>query len=212
MKTFCIFGKKGTAIEIAETAKDVVPDWEIFFVIRDEEESESNRMVRDSDLAELLRKRVGDSRFIIPFSDGSGRMRCKEFAEELGLWPMSVIHPRAIVSPSAVVGRGCYLAPGVVVSSNAKVAPNSILNLNATFGHDAVSGEHMVVNPGAAISGGVTIGDRVLIGANSFVAAGVTVGNDCRVDALTYVGRDLEENQLCTSREMRLYPRRLSCE
>jgi len=208
MRTLCIFGKKSTAIEIAETARLTAPEWDLHFVIRDHEELENNWMVRDSDLSAFLAKRVGDTRFIIPFANAPDRVRCAAHAEELGLWPMTIIHPRAWVSPSATVGPGCYLAPGAIVSSGARLGHHSILNLNATFGHDTKSGRHFIANPGAAISGSATIGDRVLVGANAFLAAGITVGDDCRIDAMTQVVRDLEPNHLCTSRQMKVYPRR----
>lgn len=207
MKTLCIFGKASTAIEIAETAALVVPDFDVYLVIRNEEKPENDKMICDKDLPVLVDNREGEHRFIVPFADGDGRMSCTSFALGLGLVPMTIIHPTSIVSPSATVGEGCYIAPGAIISSNATLAPHSILNLNATFGHDAVAGEHLVVNPGAAISGNVLIGQRVLVGANSFIAAGLSIGDDCRIDALTYVGRDLEPNQLCTSRQMKVFAR-----
>lgn len=207
-RTLCIFGKESTATEIAETARVVAADWEVVFVIRDNEEPTSERMLRDSELAGFLNKKVGDSRFIIPFANGESRVKLVTFAEELGLWPMTLIHPRSIISPSAKIGPGSYIAPGAVVSSNAVLGHHSILNLNVTFGHDSQVGRHFVANPGAAISGGVTTGERVLVGANAFLAAGITVGDGCRIDALTYVGRDLPPEQLCTSRSLQVYPRR----
>jgi len=207
-RTLCVFGKESTAIEIAEAVRLAAPDWEVFFVIRDEEEPDGERMIRDGDLPGFLKQRFGDSRFIIPFSDGEARVGMVAYAEELGLWPMTVIHPRACVSPSATIGPGCYLAAGAVVSSRAALAHHCILNLNATFGHDSRAGRHFVANPGAAISGRVTLGERTLVGANAFLAAGITVGDGSRIDALTHVGRDVPSNQLCTSRSLRMVPRK----
>ncbi len=207
-RTLCVFGKESTAVEIAEAARLAAPDWEVVFVIRDREEVGGPDMVRDRDLPGFLKDRFGDRRFIIPFADGTERTKMVSYAEELGLWPMTVIHPRAYVSPSAKVGPGCYLAPGAIVSSRAALAHHCILNLNVTFGHDSVAGRHFVANPGAAVSGRVTLGERVLAGANSFLAAGITVGDDCRIDALTHVARDIPANQLCTSRTLRMVPRR----
>lgn len=208
MRTLCVFGKESTATEIAETVRMVARDWELRFVIRDHEEPSGPDMMRDADLPAFLRKRVGDTRYIIPFADGAARARSVAYAEELGLWPMTIIHPRSVVSPSASVGTGCYLAPGAILSSGAKLGSHSILNLNATFGHDSRAGRHFVANPGAAISGRVTIGERVLVGANAFLGQGISVGDDCRIDALSHVARDLPPGHLCTSRSLRVYPRR----
>ena len=208
MKTLCIFGKASTAVEIAEAAREVARDWERFFVIRDHEEPDGERMIRDRDLAAFLAGRAGDFRFVIPFANGEERASRTAFAEELGLRPMTIRHPRAWVSPSATVGPGSYLAPGAMVSAGARLADHSILNLNATFGHDSRGGRHLVVNPGAAVSGDVSIGEGVLVGANAFLAAGISVGDGCRIDALAHVARDLPAGQLATSRRLDVYPRR----
>lgn len=64
-----------------------------------------------------------------------------------------------------------------------------------------------MINTGAAISGNCQLGDRVWVGANSFIFQGCKVGDDTRIDALTYVARDIDPGMLVTSRTMNVYPR-----
>ena len=110
---------------------------------------------------------------------------------EIGWRPFTVVHPSAVVSPTAQLGEGVFIGPMAVVSTSASVGDHCIVHIHASIGHDAKIGEHCVILPGARISGSAKIGDRVLIGSNAFVNVGVQIGNDCQVDALTYVRRDL---------------------
>ncbi|MFO7726053.1 MAG: hypothetical protein R6V45_10945, partial [Oceanipulchritudo sp.] len=74
-------------------------------------------------------------------------------------------------------------------------------------GHDCCAGAHLVVHPGAAISGNVRLGERVLVGANAFIGQGLEIGDDVQVDAVAQVTRDLPAGHLATSRTLRVVPR-----
>ena len=64
-----------------------------------------------------------------------------------------------VISPDAVVGRGCVVHPGVTLGVNHGRAPQL--------------GDDVYVGPGAKIFGGLSIGDRVTVGANSVVTRDV---------------------------------------
>jgi len=119
---------------------------------------------------------------------------------QAGWRPFTVVHPSAVISPSARLGQGAFVGPLAVLSTNAIVGDHCIVHLNSSVGHDATIGDYCAILPGARISGTVKIGDRVLIGSNAFVNAGVHIGNDCQVDALTYVCRDLQEGHILSVR------------
>ncbi len=207
-ETLYIFGGKSTALEIAEAADLIDASIQVIHVVGDHEDADGAGMIRISGLARHTRQNGAEAGYIVSMANHALRAQCLSTAGSLNLSPRTLIHPAAAVSQSATIGVGCYIAAGACVSANAQLGNHSILNLNVTYGHDARSGEHLIVNPGAAISGNVTLGNRILIGANAFLFQGITVGDDCQVDALTYVARDLEPNQLATSRQMRVYPRK----
>ncbi len=52
----------------------------------------------------------------------------------------TLIHPAAIVMPSATVGAGCVIEVGAVISSNAEIGEGTIVMANAVVGHDAKVG------------------------------------------------------------------------
>ena len=135
------------------------------------------------------------------------REKCLALAERLGLAPYTVLHPDAYVSDTASIGAGVYVAAHSSISSRARVHDHVIVNYNVTVGHDGVIGSHSVLNPGARISGNVSVGERVLIGANAFVFQGKQVGSDSRVDALTYIDRDIPPHSICSSKRLEVHKR-----
>ncbi|MCC3375556.1 acetyltransferase [Cohnella sp. REN36] len=91
-------------------------------------------------------------------------------------WYATIVHPAAVVSPSARLGRGTVLLAGAVLNADAKVGRHAIVNSRAVVEHDCDVGDYVHVSPAAALAGGVTVetGAHVGIGAN--VLPGLTIG------------------------------------
>lgn len=206
MAPLFIFGARSTALEIAEAARSVMPSRRLIHVIGPEDDPAGLAGYCQLNALAATVPAEGGS-YILSMADSGLRARCREAAERCGLVAESVIHPQAWVAPSAQVGPGCFLAPGSCVSTGARLGGHCIINLNATIGHDAAIGRDDIINPGAAISGRVRLGERVLVGANAFIYQGLEIGDDCRIDALAHVARSLAPGSLCTSRELRVFPR-----
>ncbi len=194
MSILIIFGDK-TAEEVLEAAKLGYGDQ--FDEIR------KLYFERESFLSQHLPDISGRFRDVY-YHVGVANVRIKheidEQVEELGWKRFTIVHPSAVISPSARIGTGVFVGPLAVISSKATIGDHGIVHIHASVGHDVEIGECCAILPGARISGSVTMGDRVLIGSNAFLAAGIRIGDDCQVDALTYVRRDLEPGYLASVR------------
>ena len=196
MKTLLIIGGSSTAIEIRECADLFYHDKfeHIYNVIGDTETSSLPNVIHDCDIDKFIVE--NDIAFIIGFTNQKLR---RLFNDKLSqCTPVSIVHPTAVVSPSANIGEGTYVGATAVVSSNAVIGNGCIINIGASIGHDAILGDNCVINPGARISGNCSVGSRTLIGANVFVFQGKSIGSDCAIDALTYIDRNIDEKKLCT--------------
>ena len=63
--------------------------------------------------------------------------------------------PSAIVSTSARIGAGTFIAKGVIVNSGAKIGEHAILNSGCIIEHDCEIGAYCHIAPGACLSGQV---------------------------------------------------------
>ncbi len=53
----------------------------------------------------------------------------------------SLVHPKAVVMPSAKIGEGSIIEAGAVLCSNAEIGIGCIVMANAVVGHDAKVGD-----------------------------------------------------------------------
>ena len=89
---------------------------------------------------------------------------------------VTVIHPRAVVAPSARIGAGAVLVAGAIVNPGAVIGANVILNTGATVDHHNQIGSHAHIAPGAHLGGDVVIGEGALVGIGAIVMPQCCVG------------------------------------
>ena len=105
----------------------------------------------------------------------------------------SVVHPGATVSPSATIGRGCFLAAGSVVNAEARIGDGAILNTCSSVDHDCDIGRAAHIAPGARLCGNVHVGQRTLIGVGATVIPGIRIGSDAVLGAGSVVIADVPD-------------------
>jgi UDP-perosamine 4-acetyltransferase len=123
--------------------------------------------------------------------DNAPRRRLFELALSHGLEPLSVLHPSALCSRWARIGRGSQLLPGAIVNAGASVGDNVIVNSGAIVEHDCVLGDHVHVATGARLASGVRVGDGAHIGAGAVVRQGLVIGEGSLVGAGAVVVKEV---------------------
>lgn len=128
---------------------------------------------------------------------GNGAVRCKlsQQMRARGCVPLTVVHPRAIASVSAVILEGCFLAAGSIVGPAAKVAEGVIVNHGAVVDHDCIIGAFSHIAPNATLGGGVELGCQVMVGAGANILPGLTIGDGAVIGAGAVVTRDVGINE-----------------
>lgn len=193
MKNLFIFGTSSTAKEILEIANQ--------FYIKDFDSIKMLFFYNDSpqDLKQLELKPEDENFYIIGFADVALRELCINFMDGLFLKPFTIINPTAFIAPSSIIGEGCYIAANASISSDVKIGRHCIVNLNSSVGHDSKIDHNVLILPGANISGNCTIHEKTLVGSNAFIYQGITVGKNNSIDALTYIGKDLDDDMISIS-------------
>jgi sugar O-acyltransferase (sialic acid O-acetyltransferase NeuD family) len=96
---------------------------------------------------------------------------------------LPVVHPTAVVAPTATIGTGSIVCPHAVVSDSARLGACVLVNYHASLAHDARAGDFAVLSPYAALGGGAAIEADVFLGLHASVGPGVTVGARSKVSA-----------------------------
>ena len=125
--------------------------------------------------------------------DTSLRQRLFLYALARGLEPINVIHPRAVVSPSAEIGRGACILAAAVLNADAHLGENVIVNTGAVIEHDCVIGAHVHVATGACLAGGVSVGEGSHVGIGASVRQAIRIGRNAIVGAGAVVLDDVPD-------------------
>jgi sugar O-acyltransferase (sialic acid O-acetyltransferase NeuD family) len=110
----------------------------------------------------------------------------------------NVIHPRAFVSPSAIVGAGVFVGPLAVAHTDAKLSDGVIVNSGAIVEHHCIIENFAHIAPGAALAGRVRVGQRTLVGIGASVRPAITIGCDAIIGAGAAVVRDVPDGETQT--------------
>jgi sugar O-acyltransferase (sialic acid O-acetyltransferase NeuD family) len=108
--------------------------------------------------------------------DNEPRRRVYEAADRVGFKFLDVIHPSAIVSPSATLGEAIAVCPGAIVGAGARIGDNVIVNSGAIVEHDCLVANHSHIASGAVLAGGVRVGESAHVGAGASVKQGIRIG------------------------------------
>jgi acetyltransferase EpsM len=103
------------------------------------------------------------------------RQRLAAGYEAAGARFATIIHPRAVISPSAIINPGSLIAANAVVNPRAEVGRHCVINTGAIVEHDVLIGDCAVLAPGAIVGGGVEVG------AESFLGLGCRVRDHVRL-------------------------------
>jgi acetyltransferase EpsM len=103
----------------------------------------------------------------------------------------TLIHPTAIISPTARIGEGTVVMPNCVINANTEIGKHVIINTGAIVEHDNHISDYAHISPNATLTGNVTVGEGTHIGASATVIPGIKIGEWSIVGAGSTVIRDI---------------------
>jgi UDP-perosamine 4-acetyltransferase len=124
--------------------------------------------------------------------DTGPRRRLYERLRASGFEPVTAIHPRAVIAPSAVIGPGATLMANVVINAAARLEEDVVVNAGAVIEHDCVVGAHAYVATGAHLSSTVRVGEGAHIGTGASIRQCLSIGEGAVVGAGAAVVKDVE--------------------
>jgi UDP-perosamine 4-acetyltransferase len=119
------------------------------------------------------------------------RWRLWEMLCEHRIHGATIVHPSAVVSPTARLADGVVVMPLAVVHTGARVGADGIVNTGAIVEHDCLLGDHVHIAPGACLGGGCRVGSGAHVGLGACVREGICIGDRALVAAGAVVVRDV---------------------
>jgi sugar O-acyltransferase (sialic acid O-acetyltransferase NeuD family) len=141
-----------------------------------------------------LKGKLGDFSVLVAGSIKGLRPKIIEEVEGAGLSFVNVIHPSAIIAPSARIGQDILILPGVIIGSGVTIGDHVILNSAVTIDHDSLIEDSVSIGPGVHLAGGITVRSGTFIGIAACSANGVTIGRNCLIGAGSVVTEDIPDN------------------
>ena len=147
-----------------------------------------------SDSLRKIREEYGVNRFFIAFGAMKYRRTVYEYMIAQGWEPVTIIHPDAVVSPKAKIGKGVLIECGCLITPAPVIGDNVVVNTGSQVNHDNVVEDHVYIASGVVLSGGVRIRENTLLDDGVIVTMGTGVGKNCIVGAGSVVTKDLPDN------------------
>jgi sugar O-acyltransferase (sialic acid O-acetyltransferase NeuD family) len=128
-----------------------------------------------------------------------GTTRRRGFVEQAtahGFSFATLVHPSAVVAPSAELGAGTIVGAGAVIGGQTRIGAHVIVNRGVLVGHHTRVGDYVTISPGANVAGCVSIGEQTYIGMAAVVLDHRAVGAGSVVGAGALVTRDVADRTL----------------
>lgn len=119
------------------------------------------------------------------------RRQIYEHALALGFHPIQAIHPTAVISQSAKLGKGVTVMAGGIINAEAILGENVTINTGAIIEHQCSIGNHVYISTGAILSGSVTVAPGAHIGAGATVRQNIYIGEEAVIGVGAAVVKDV---------------------
>ncbi|MCR5564293.1 MAG: NeuD/PglB/VioB family sugar acetyltransferase [Gammaproteobacteria bacterium] len=132
-------------------------------------------------------------KFFIAFGNMKYRKNTFVLFINKGWEPVNIIHPNAVISPDAKIGKGVLIECGCLITPNPIIGDNVVVNTGSQVNHDNIVEDNVYIASGVVLSGGVTIKENTLLDDGVIVTLGITVPPNSIFGAGTIVTKNYQD-------------------
>ncbi len=145
----------------------------------------------------LSNNEINGKNFIVAIGNNESRYNIMtEINQKGGITP-TLIHPSAVISPSAKVGKGVYIQANAYIWTEAQIGDFCIISPNTVIAHHTEIGKACLISTLAGVGASIKIKDKVFIGMGATIVTGlVTIGENSIIGAGSVVLKNIEENSV----------------
>lgn len=148
-------------------------------------------------LSELKIGDFHDKQFIVAIGQNSVRKKIMSKINKNGGTTPSLIHPKAVISPSAEIGKGVYIHANAYIWTKVKIDDFCIISPNVVIAHHSVLEKACLVSTLSAVGASIYISEGCFIGMGSTIVTGVSeIGANTIIGAGAVVLNNVESNSV----------------
>ena len=147
--------------------------------------------------------------FHIAIGDNVSRGRIYNQLTALGKRPVTIIHPKAVVSRHATIGQGSYVGPAAVINRAVTIGPATVVAAGSVIHQMARIGFAVSIGSGVNIAGGVAIDDFSFVGMGSCVLPDLRIGSGVLIGAATTISRNVPAGTTMMDYATKEYPKNI---
>jgi sugar O-acyltransferase (sialic acid O-acetyltransferase NeuD family) len=132
--------------------------------------------------------------YFVAVGDNATRRKISERLANQLSDSINAIHTSSVISPSAIIGNGVFIAANVTINPLAKIGNGVICNTSCSIDHECAIGDFVHIAPGAVLCGNVTIGENSFVGANAVIRQGITIGKNVMIGAGAVVVKNISDH------------------
>ncbi len=148
-----------------------------------------------------------DAAVIVAVGDNDVRAQIYERLKAAGRNFASVIHPQAVISPSASIGSGVFIAELCAVRTNSSLGDGVVLQAGSIVSHDCSVHDFASLGPNAACASKSVVSSGTALGVGAVIAPGLNIGAHCTIGAGAAVFRDTQPRHSLVGNPARATPR-----
>ena len=195
MPQVVVYGAGGNGREIAETiiaARAAGADWDLLGFLDDALELEGTEVMGLPVLGpgEWLADHP-KAQPVMGLGHPRDRRAAAEKTSNLGRAWATVIHPSAVISPSAKVGEGCVIFVGAILSNGCRLGRLVQVGFNSIVHHDTEVDDLVAIMAHVTLAGNMHVGEGTFLGIGTSTRQGTSIGEWTMVGAGASVVKDI---------------------
>lgn len=154
------------------------------------------------DLAALAR--YGVNAIATHIARAAIRLALRDRAARAGLAMANVVHARAWVSDTVMLGVGNLIKAGAIVDAHVSIGDCSIIDNGVVLPHHNRIGNGCHLAPGAVFGGDCEVGDGAIVGVGATVAPRTRIGRNALIGVGACVVRDIPDDAVVEGQPARV--------
>jgi len=177
-KTLVVVGSGGQASVVLDAAR-LMNAWTSIIVL---DQHMNSKVLPVDELYSNRSNYINQAQFIVAVGNNNDRKRLLDELINEGASIATVLHPSAVIAPSAIIEEGSCVLAGSILNPFVQIGKGVIINTKASVDHHGVIGEYTHVAPGATLAGEVTVGSL------GFIGTGASISNQINITSNVIIG------------------------